>query len=354
MKNIRNQQFSACSLESINKIDRFQDGFTVNWERRRISIKGLKESAVVASTAAVMRMRGAELTDCQVTKFIKEGCEVTSVSTDFEREMAGYIKALNYIHENFKRLEVSEETIKDIHRLLMGELTEEQCPEKSKGVYKKKINSIAKRDPVTGEVFKVLLKTTAPGPATEMAMSYLIREYRELQSQCHPFILVVGFIIHFLTIHPFRDGNGRLSYLLTTWLLLHHGYKWMQYISHEKVIESYRENYYLCLQEAGSSLSIYGNNCGYQKWLDFFLKTLTEEVHYLREEFLKNMSSVMLSLNERRICRFIDGAKECRMSHIFENMSLSRSRLELLVGRLVEKGFVKKKGRGKAVVYFIS
>ena len=152
-----------------------------------------------------------------------------------------------------------------------------------------------------------------------------------------------------LAIHPFRDGNGRLSRLLTTLLLLRHEYKWAQYTSHEKVIEDNKENYYVCLRSTQSTFE--KSQPDYEKWISFFLKTVSIQAEFLNSKIIEESPTTVMNDNEKNVYQVIKTAKECRVSYILENTEMSRAGLKTLLKRLVDKNLIKKLGLGKGTTY---
>jgi len=238
------------------EIERFQGAFESGHRLSPKLITNLKQTTIITSSGSSTRIEGAILTDVEIKKFVDKGCKISKMSSRSEREVAGYIKALNYIYDNFSDLEISEKNIRELHQILTSELTSDQLPKKQRGSYKDIDNHVIEKNLETGKEI-IWFKTTPPGPQTESAMRELIESFQNIKEsdELQSIVLTASFIVHFLAIHPFRDGNGRLSRLITVWLLLRFGYSWMQFASHEKVIEDNKENYYLSLRETQSSFS---------------------------------------------------------------------------------------------------
>ena len=353
MKTIINHALTGIQGSLIAKVERFQGAFEATKFQRPALIESLKKSSIITSSGASTRIEGAMLADEQVKDLVDKGCKITNISSRSEREVAGYVKALNYIYKHFKNLDISEKTIREIHQLLTCELTEDQLPAKQRGAYKDVTNDVVEKDMQTGKIIRVWFKTTPPGPVTELAMSNLIKEYNELKSgkECLPLVIIGGFIVHFLAIHPFRDGNGRLSRLLTLLLLLRHEYKWVQYTSHEKVIEDNKENYYVSLRETQSTFE--NDTPIYEKWINFFLKTVSIQAEFLNGKIIKDSPVTVMNDNEKLVYQIIETANECRISYILENSTMSRDGLKDLLKRLVDKGLVKQQGKGRGTTYLL-
>ena len=354
MKKIKNQTVTGYHTSLISRIERFQGAFEATRFQRPVLVGNLKQASIITSSGASTRIEGAILTDEQVRELVEKGCKITDISSRSEREVAGYVEALNYIYDNFAKLTISEKTIRELHQLLTNKLTEDQLPSKQRGAYKDVINDVVEIDSSTGEVIRTWFKTTPPGPATQAAMTGLISGYNELVSgdDCHPLIVIGGFIVHFLAIHPFRDGNGRLSRLLTTLLLLRHGYRWVQYSSHEKIIEDNKESYYVSLRNTQSTLETAQPD--YEYWLNLFLKTVSIQADFLNSKIIKESPAGVMNANEKHIFQVIESVGECKIAYILENTDMTRSGLKTLLKRLVDKGIIRQLGRGKGTTYQIT
>ena len=354
MKNIKHLIITGYHTSLISRIERFQGAFEATRFQRPVLVGNLKQASIITSSGASTRIEGAILTDEQVRELVEKGCKITDISSRSEREVAGYVEALNYIYDNFAKLRISEKTIRELHQLLTNKLTEDQLPSKQRGAYKDVINDVVEIDSSTGEVIRTWFKTTPPGPATQAAMTGLISGYNELVSgdDCHPLIVIGGFIVHFLAIHPFRDGNGRLSRLLTTLLLLRHGYRWVQYSSHEKIIEDNKESYYVSLRNTQSTLETAQPD--YEYWLNLFLKTVSIQADFLNSKIIKESPAGVMNANEKHIFQVIESVGECKIAYILENTDMTRSGLKTLLKRLVDKGIIRQLGRGKGTTYQIT
>jgi Fic family protein len=353
MKTIKNHVLTGEQLNQITKIERFQGAFETTKFQRSALVESLKKTSIITSSGASTRIEGAILADEQVKELIEKGCEINDMSSRSEREVAGYVKALNYIYENFDQLNISEKTIRELHQLLTGELTEDQLPSTQRGAYKNVPNDVVEQDQATGKIIKVWFKTAPPGPETETAMADLIFDYEQMKKgkECQFLILIASFVVHFLAIHPFRDGNGRLSRLLTTLLLLKNEYKWAQYTSHEKVIEDNKEGYYISLRKTQST---FHEEAQYNDWINYFLKILTVQTDFLNSKLIHKSPASVMNENEKQVYSIIETEEECTISFILESIEMSRAGLKDLLKRLVEKGIIKKQGQGRGTTYIIS
>ena len=352
MKKILKYRLSNRLNKILLEIERFQGAFESGHRLSPKLITNLKQTTIITSSGSSTRIEGAILTDVEIKKFVDKGCKISKMSSRSEREVAGYIKALNYIYDNFSDLEISEKNIRELHQILTSELTSDQLPKKQRGSYKDIDNHVIEKNLETGKEI-IWFKTTPPGPQTESAMRELIESFQNIKEsdELQSIVLTASFIVHFLAIHPFRDGNGRLSRLITVWLLLRFGYSWMQFASHEKVIEDNKENYYLSLRETQSSFS--KTEVLYDRWLEFFSNIVLKQTNII-EALLKKESPVSsLNENESTVYSIIKANGDCKIGFILDQVEMTRAGLKTLLKRMVDAGYIKSKGLGKGTNYYV-
>jgi len=352
MKRILDYRVSNKTSKTLTLIERFHGAFEKGHRLNPKFVTSLKKTTIITSSGASTRIEGAILTDSQIKEFLDKGCKISKMSSRSEREVAGYVKALNYIYDNFSELEVSEKNIRELHQVLTSELTDDQLSKKQRGAYKDITNHVVEKNLETGKEI-VWFKTTPPGPQTEVAMSGLVKFFNNTMEsgEVPPLILTAAFIVHFLAIHPFRDGNGRLSRLLTIWILLRFGYEWMQFASHEKVIEDNKERYYLALRETQNSFN--KSLVKYDPWIDFFSDMIFQQTKII-EGLLKKESPVsVMNPNEIAVYEILKSNGECNIGFILDQVDMTRAGLKTLLKRMLESGHIKSKGAGKATVYYL-
>ena len=266
--------------------------------------------------------------------------------------MAGYIKALKYIYDNFSSLEVNEKNIRELHQILTSELTTDQLSKKQRGAYKDITNNVIEKNIETGKEV-VWFKTTPPGPQTNTAMKDLLYDFQSINisDEVPSIILIASFIVHFLAIHPFRDGNGRLSRLITVWLMLRSGYYWIQFSSHEKIIEDNKKNYYLSLRKTQNSFN--KTKVLYDSWIEFFSKTLLQQTKIIESILQKESPVSALNRNEVLVYEIIKLNGNCNIGFILDQVDMTRAGLKTLLRRMLDYGHIKSKGIGKGTLYYV-
>lgn len=352
MKELEKYGISSKLTKILMEVERFQGAFQSHGKLNPKFITELKKTTIITSSGSSTRIEGAILTDAEIKDFINKGCKISKMSSRSEREVAGYVGALTFIYKHHNELEVSEKNIRELHQILTSELTTDQLPKKQRGAYKDIFNHVIEKNLETGTE-KIWFKTTPPGPLTEVAMRDLIETFNKLKKseELHPIILVSAFTVHFLAIHPFRDGNGRLSRLISVWLMLKFGYTWMQFASHEKVIEDNKENYYLSLRETQNTF--YTKKINYDRWFEFFVTVLEKQTQIITALLKKESPISSMNKNEQVVYEIIKSNGECNIGFILDQADLTRAGLKSLLKRLVDSGHLKTKGIGKATTYSI-
>jgi Fic family protein len=157
------------------------------------------------------------------------------------------------------------------------------------------------------------------------------------------------FVYEFLSIHPFQDGNGRLSRLLGSLLLLKNGYSWIQYVSFEHEIESRKAEYYKVLMQTQQSRP--GENV--TDWLTFFINCLINVQEQLLVKLKESSTKQPVSQREKRILFFIQNHAGCGSSDIAKKLDMALPTVKKSLTELVLKGIITKEGRGKSTGYFV-
>ena len=215
------------------------------------SARLLIKIATIESVGSSTRIEGVKLTDQEVEAFLA-GLDTSSFRSRDEEEVAGYAEVMNLVFESYQEIQITESHIKQLHRVLLQYSSKDV---RHRGEYKKHPNHVEAFDH-NGKSLGVIFETTSPFE-TPMKMEALIKWTRtNLEAkELHPLLIIAIFIVHFLSIHPFQDGNGRLSRVLTTLLLIQNGYSYVPYSSLESIIEENKEGYYLALRKAQHTIN---------------------------------------------------------------------------------------------------
>jgi Fic family protein len=248
-------------------------------------LSALRRVATIESIGSSTRIEGSKLSDRDVERLLAN-LEIKSFATRDEQEVAGYAEVMETIFHVWPEIPVTENHIKQLHRDL---LRYSEKDDRHRGEYKKLPNSVAAFDDVDHQI-AVVFETASPFdiPRLMAELAAWLQEAQELR-RLHPLLIIAIFTVVFLEIHPFQDGNGRLSRVLTTLLLLKAGYAYVPYSSLEGVIENSKEGYYLALRQTQSTLRVQSPKTGapnWQPWLIFFLRALQQQERRLAAKLI--------------------------------------------------------------------
>jgi len=281
MVNIKTLLITQDILAMIAEIDEFKGAWRALGQLAPEQLSLLKKVATIESIGSSTRIEGSKLTDKEVETLLSN-LEIRKFSTRDEQEVAGYAEVMNLIFHNYEHIPFTENYIQQLHDELL------QYSEKDswhRGRYKKSPNQVEAFAP-DGKSIGVIFETSSPFE-TPIRMGELVDWTRQVltDKKLHPILITAIFVVEFLAIHPFQDGNGRLSRVLTTWLLLRSGYAYVPYSSMEALIEQSKEGYYLSLRQTQGTLKT--DNPNWQPWILFFLGALRQQKHRLEVKLEK-------------------------------------------------------------------
>ena len=326
----------------ISQLDRFDASWTAIEKREGQTLKQLKSIATVRSVGASTRIEGSKMTDDEVQVLINN-LAISKLEERDQQEVAGYFETLELIAESFRDIEITESNLKHLHNTLMKHSEKDAW---HKGNYKQHSNVVEAANPDGSK--HVVFKTTEPGFATEDAMSKLIAWYKS-DTQTLPLIKAAVFVYDFLSIHPFQDGNGRVSRLVGTLLLLKHGYSWVQYVSFEHEIENRKSEYYKILmqcQRQRPGEDVY-------PWVLFFLDCMKNIQTQLMTKLEVQTKSGKLSLREKKIYSFIENHPGSKSGEIAEKLNIPLPTVKRILTDMVKTKMLVIHGAGAATNYSI-
>jgi Fic family protein len=306
----------------------------------------LKKSVLITSTGASTRIEGSELTDEDVEKLMR-GLSMQKMKDRDKQEVQGYYEILTNVFESYRTIPFSESTIKFFHRELL-KYTEKD--ELHRGKYKSEENKVAMVNS-TGEITQILFDTTAAWLVPK-EMQELVEWTQDafLEKKYHPLLIIGNFIVEFLLIHPFTDGNGRLSRIISNLLLLQHGYEYMPYISQEKLIEDNKPEYYVALRQSQKTFRTDKENI--VPWLSFFFKILLEQSKQAITLISKEEVNKLLSQQQEIVWNFISKAKgEITPLEIYTSTNIPRPTINQALSKLLKLKWIEKIGLGRATRY---
>ena len=333
-------------LSLIAEIDEFKGAWRALGLLAPERLSALRKVATIESIGSSTRIEGSMLSDREVERMLSN-LEIKSFATRDEQEVAGYAEAMELVFKSWADIEITENHIKQLHRDLLKFSDKD---EHHRGRYKTTGNSVAAFD-ANGRQIGIVFETATPFDTPRLMEELVAFAFEAFEAgQLHPLLIAGVFIVVFLEIHPFQDGNGRLSRILTTLLLLRAGYAYVPYSSLESVIEQNKENYYLALRQTQGSIRTGLPN--WQPWILFFLQALQQQKNRLAGKVERE--KIVLSALPELSARVLEYAREHGRVTIGEMARLtgaSRNTLKKHFGRLVEKGHLVLRGGGRGAWY---
>ena len=330
-------------LAAVSKLDRFDASWSAIERREGQSLKQLKAIATVRSVGASTRIEGSRMSDAEVDVLLRN-TDITKLEDQDSQEVVGYFQVLDLIAESYADIDITENSLKGLHSQLLRFSHKDEW---HRGNYKQHPNSVEASLPDGTK--RLVFATTAPGIATEDAMRALLAWYAQ-DAATHPLVKCALFCYEFLSVHPFQDGNGRLSRLLATLLLLRQGYVWIQYVSLEHEIESRKTEYYRELQRCQSQRP--GENIS--SWLTFFFSALGNVQQQLLQKLRTDGTESQLLPREKAILLFVENNPGCRSGVIASRLAIPAPTVKKILSILVERGLIARRGSGPGLNYVLS
>jgi len=335
-------------LTLLTEIDEFKGAWRAFGSLAPERLKALRRVATIESIGSSTRIEGSKLTDREVERLLVN-LEIKNFVSRDEQEVAGYARTMETVFDTWQEIPINENHIKQLHRDL---LLYSEKDHRHRGEYKKMSNSIAAFDK-DGKKVGIVFETATPFD-TPRLMAELIAWFEEASDlrRFHPLLIVSVFIVVFLEIHPFQDGNGRLSRVLTTLLLLKFGYAYVPYSSLESIIENSKEDYYLALRQTQGTIRTDTPN--WNPWLVFFMRALQQQKRRLSVK-IEREKIVIANLPELAV-KILDYARDqgrVTMRNMVLTTGASNNTLKDHFRKLVEKNLLVRHGAGRATWYIL-
>ena len=333
-------------LKLIAEIDEFKGAWTAIGRISPERLTALRLVATIESIGSSTRIEGARLSDMEVEQLLI-GLEAKKFASRDEEEVAGYAKTMETVFAHWQEIPLTENHIKQLHRDLLQYSSKD---ERHRGEYKTHNNHVEAFAP-GGESLGIVFETATPFDTPRLMTELVEWTQSNLETKdLHALIVIALFIVVFLEIHPFQDGNGRLSRILTTLLLLRADYAYVAYSSLERVIEQSKDAYYLSLRQTQGTIR--AESPDWQPWLSFFLKSLQQQKARLEKKIererlilgdLPKLSVQILELcRERGRVTVADAAKVT---------GASRNTIKDHLKALTSAGHLKQHGAGRGTWY---
>ena len=335
-------------LNSISQIDLYKGKWNIIEKQENIYLKELRKIATIESIGSSTRIEGGTLTDKEIEELLND-VKITKLKTRDEQEVIGYYDTLEIIYENYDNIRLSENYIKQLHQNLLRHSDKDT---RHRGEYKSLSNKVVANYPEG--IQKVIFNTTEIH-LVQNEMNDLINWTNEQfkKGEIHSLIIVANFVYEFLSIHPFQDGNGRLSRLLTTLVLLQQDYMFIQYVSFENLIEKTKKEYYQALMEGQKNRNKENENIA--KWILYFLDKLNVLTQRLDAKYdVFKSKGGYLNERQKEIKEYLLKNQPLKISDIakrFENINLNTIKKDLQY--MKKEQIIKTLGKGKGTVYLI-
>ena len=333
-------------LGLVSEIDEFKGAWRALGTLAPERLSALRRVATIESIGSSTRIEGSKLTDAEVARLLAR-FEIKSFESRDEQEVAGYAQVMETIFAHFDAIDLTENHVMQFHRDLLAFSDKD---ERHRGAYKTLANNVSAFD-ADGKEIGVIFETATPFD-TPGRMQELVEWTRGTlaEQSLHPLLVIAIFAVVFLEIHPFQDGNGRLSRALSTLLLLRAGYAYVPYSSLESVIEGSKEGYYLALRQ--TQRTIPGPKANWQPWVVYFLRALQQQKRRL-EKKLERERIILGALPELSL-HIIDAVKEHGRITIGEIVKLTganRNTVKKHLATLVDANHLSQNGTGKGTWY---
>ena len=346
MFSIGSLRITSAMLSIIAEIDEFKGAWRALGTLAPERLIALRRVATIESIGSSTRIEGSRLSDQEVQRLLTN-LEIKSFETRDEQEVAGYAEVMEMIFESWREIAITENHIQQLHRDL---LRYSEKDVRHRGAYKTTSNSVVAFDD-QGVQIGIVFETASPFD-TPRLMTELVEWFNAgtAEKTLHPLLLIGIFVVVFLEIHPFQDGNGRLSRVLTTLLLLRAGYAYVPFSSLESVIEQSKEAYYLGLRQTQGTIRT--DTPDWEPWLMFFLKALQRQMQRLRQKVERE--KLMLGTLPELAAQLIDLVRDQGRLTIGDAERLTgvnRNTLKQYFRTLVADGHLTLNGAGRGAWY---
>ncbi len=307
----------------------------------------MKRAVIVSSSGASTRIEGSHLNDEEVEQLLRNA-KVRKLQTRDEQEVFGYLESIQEVFESWNAMKFSESLIKHIHA---ATLKYGEKDTRHKGRYKFMPNRVEAID-AKGKVVGVIFDPTPPY-LTPKEMQELV-EWTQVQLRektYHPLLIIANFLYEYLAIHPFQDGNGRTSRILTNLLLLQNGYSFAPYVSHEKIIEDHKVDYYLALKKSTSTWK--KKNEDISPWMLFILRMFAKQGERAVSLTKEDQTEHLLSANQLAVWNVFQGTNALSRKDIAEQTGINIRTVDQALKKLFDLKKIKQIGQGRATRYVL-
>lgn len=342
-KRLQNLPPSVFSL--LSKIDELKGQWVGGAQLNPQALGRLRRSTLITSTGASTRIEGSKLSDEDVEKLMR-GLSMQKFADRDKQEVRGYYELLENVFAAWEKVPLTESTIKHLHSELLKYVEKDT---RHRGDYKKTENRVEMINEA-GESIGVLFDTT-PAYLTPKEMQELVEwTIDALRSHTyHPLLVLGSFLVEFLQIHPFQDGNGRLSRILTNLALLQSGYAYVPYVSHEKLIEDNKADYYVALRKSQKTFKTEEETIF--QWMEFFLQALLSQAREATTLLSHENVEKILSPKQLAVWQYFEHTAEATPQEISNTTGVSRPTVSQAITVLMRLKKIERIGQGRTTRY---
>jgi Fic family protein len=334
----------------IAEIDAVKNTYVLTNRLLPQTLERLTQSVIVTSTGASNRIEGNRLTDQEVEALYRN-LRIKSIKTGDEQEVAGYIEMLQRVFENYRDIPLTESHVLQLHHDMLAYSERDQS---HRGVYKFSPNRVEAKDQ-SGNVVGVIFDPTPPH-LTQKEMRDLIdwHAWAREEKFKHPLILLANFIFEYLAIHPFQDGNGRTSRLLTNLMLLQNGYSFATLVSHEKLIEETKAEYYLALNKTQRTWKSDSEDMA--PWLIYFFDIFLRQARAAARLLESDQIEYLLSEKQLALWKWAQSlpSREFSRGEAVAALGFPSRTVEQIIKKLLDLKKLNQVGQGRATRYRVN
>lgn len=329
----------------INQIDELKGRWLGGAQLNPQALGRLKRLVLVTSSGASTRIEGAKLSDDDVEKLMR-GLAITKFTDRDKQEVKGYYELLENVFNSWKHIPFTENTIKHFHKELLKYVSKDA---RHRGKYKKDENRVEMFDEHEKSL-GVMFETT-PAYLTPKQMQELVEWTQQAlkQQDLHPLIVIANFLVEFLAIHPFQDGNGRLARVLTNLLMLKSGYVYVPYVSHEKLIEDNKAEYYVTLRKSQATFKTKREDI--TPWLEFSLTISLAQARQAIDLLSRENIEKLLSPKQLAVWKHLEQVAEATPAEIAQATGVARPTVSQALDVLLRLKKVERMGQGRTTRY---
>jgi len=331
-------------MRLLGEIDEFKGRWRKLGEIRTERLASLRQVTTIESAGSSTRIEGAQLSDDEVARVL-QGLRVDSFRDRDEGEVRGYAELLQTIFDHFPDIPLTENHLKQLHKIQHAHVEKDEW---HRGEYKKFENNVEATHP-DGRV-EVVFRTASPFD-TPRLMAELVAATNDVLAGdgAHPLVIIARFVVEFLAIHPFQDGNGRLSRALTALLMLRAGYEYVPYASIERLVEENKVAYYHALRT--SQTATQADPARFGAWLLFFVRILQTQKRILAGKLDVERSILHLSDTQIAVLEHVEKQGRATASSAAASLHIPQRVTSYHLGLLVSHGILEAHGERRGRYY---